>query len=89
MNLAMLKLQNMCPSYGMPVSEVSNLGVPKIIIDDAVSFLKTAISILVMSNHNSFRVLLDKVASVYFFIWKKCIYILALENCYGLTLPKC
>jgi len=28
--------------------------------------LKTAISILVISNHNSFRVLYDEIASVYF-----------------------
>ena len=39
---------------------------------------QTAISILLISNHNSFRVLFDKIASVYF-IWKKNIYILALE----------
>jgi len=30
-------------------------------------------SILVISNHNSFRVLFDKIASVYF-IWKKYLY---------------
>jgi len=29
-------------------------------------FFKTAISILVISNHNSFRVFFDKIASVYF-----------------------
>jgi len=29
---------------------------------------KTAISILVISNHNSFRVLFDKIASVYFIL---------------------
>ena len=34
-----------------------------------VFFLKTAINILVISNHTSFRVLLDKIASMYF-IWK-------------------
>jgi len=28
--------------------------------------LETEISILVISNHNSFRVLFDKIASVYF-----------------------
>jgi len=37
-------------------------------------FFKTTISILIISNHNSFGVLLDKIASVYF-IWKKNIYI--------------
>ena len=39
---------------------------------------KTVISIFVDLNHNSFRVLFDKIASVYY-IWKKCTYILALE----------
>jgi len=37
-----------------------------------------AISILVTWNYTSFRVLFDEIASVYF-IWKKYIYILALE----------
>jgi len=34
-----------------------------------IFFSYTAISILVISNHNGFRVLFDKIASVYF-IWK-------------------
>ena len=39
----------------------------------------TAVSIFVISNHNSFRVLFDKTTFVYF-IWKNIyIYILALE----------
>ena len=39
----------------------------EIITNDAISLLfKSAISILVISNHNSFRVLFDKIASVYF-----------------------
>ena len=42
--------------------------VPKIIINDTVNlFFLTAIGVLLISNHNnSFRVLLDKIASVYF-----------------------
>jgi len=41
--------------------------VPKIIMNDTIYvFCKTAIRILVISNHNSFRVLFDKIASVYF-----------------------
>ena len=40
-------------------------------------FSETAISILVISNRNSFRVLFDKIASVYFI--RKCINISALE----------
>ena len=40
-------------------------------------FFLTTISILVISNHNSFRVLFDEIALVYY-IWKY-IYILALE----------
>ena len=35
--------------------------------------LETEISILVISNHNSFRVLFDKIASVYF-LWKIYLY---------------
>jgi len=41
-------------------------------------FPETAIGILVISNHNSFRVMFDKIASVYF-IWKKHPNISALE----------
>jgi len=41
--------------------------VPKIIINNTMNLLfKTAISILVISNHNSYRVLFDKIARVYF-----------------------
>jgi len=50
----------------------------KIMINDAKKlFFKTAISILLISNHNSFRVLFDKITSVYFI--RKNTYILALE----------
>jgi len=55
-----------------------NESVPKMIISDTINLpLKTAISIAVISNHNSFRVLSDKIASVYLF--EKYIYILAME----------
>jgi len=55
-----------------------NESVPKIIINDPINlFLKTAVIILVISNHNSCRVLLGKIASVYFF--ERCINILATE----------
>ena len=44
-----------------------NESVPKIIVNDTVNFFSlTAISILAISNHKSFRVLFDKIASVYF-----------------------
>ena len=53
---------------------IRNESVPKIIVNNTLNLLlKTAISILVISNRNSFRVLSDKIATVYF------IYILALE----------
>ena len=40
---------------------------PKMIINDTISLLfKSAISIFVISNRNRFRVLFDKIASVYF-----------------------
>ena len=46
---------------------LGNDTVPKIILNDTVSlFLKTAISISVISNRNSSRVLFDKIDSVYF-----------------------
>jgi len=49
-------------------SSTGNEIVPKIIMNDRINlFLKTVISILLISNHNSFRgVLFDKIASVYF-----------------------
>jgi len=56
---------------------MGNESVPKIILSDTLIF-KTAMSVLVISNHNSFRVLSDKLASVYF-LFEKYIYILALE----------
>jgi len=47
--------------------EIANESVPKIIINSTINFIfKGAISILVISNHNSFRVLFDKIASAYF-----------------------
>jgi len=60
-----------------PHQSIGNESAPKIIISNTSLFFKTAISILVISNHNSFRVLFDKIASVYFA--GKYIYILALE----------
>ena len=47
--------------------ETKNESVPKIIINDTRSlFFITAISILVISNRSSFRVLFAKIAFVYF-----------------------
>jgi len=60
-----------------PHHSIGNESAPKSIISNTNLFFKTAISILVISNHNSFRVLFDKIASVYFV--GKYIYILALE----------
>jgi len=46
---------------------IGNDSVPKMIINDTVKFFsKTATNFSVISNHNSFRVLFDKSASVYF-----------------------
>ena len=48
-------------------SPIGNESVPKIIINDTVNFFsETAISILVISDHNSLRVRFDKIALVYF-----------------------
>jgi len=53
---------------------IGNESVPKLILNSTINlFLKTAISLLVISNHNSFRVLFDKIASIYF-IWKMYLY---------------
>ena len=52
---------------------------PKIIINDTIIFiLNWAINILIISNHDSFRVLFHKVASV-FLSFEKYVNILALE----------
>jgi len=41
--------------------------VPKIVSHNPVNlFVETAVSILVISNHNSFRVVFDKIVSVCF-----------------------
>ena len=52
---------------------IGNESMAKIIINDTKICFKTAISILLISNDNSFRVLFDKIASVYF-IWKIYLY---------------
>jgi len=48
--------------------KIGNESFPKIILNDTtnVFFFKTVISMLVISNHVSFRVLFDKIVSVYF-----------------------
>ena len=42
--------------------------VPKIIVNNTINYFLIAIGVLVIviSNHNSFRVLFDEIASVYF-----------------------
>jgi len=59
-------------------SLVGNESVPRIIINNTINFL-SVISIFVLPNHNdnSVRVLIDKIASVYF-IWK--IYLIYAVN---------
>jgi len=50
------------------ISPIGNESVPKITINKTINlFYKTAISILVISNHDIFRMLFDKIASVYIF----------------------
>jgi len=51
--------------------------VPKIIINNTINLFLTEISILVISNHNSFRVQFDKIAS--YVLFEKYICILALK----------
>jgi len=45
---------------------MGNESVPKIIINDTIIFFLNCI--LVISNNNSFRVLFDKIASMYFIL---------------------
>jgi len=46
---------------------IQNESVPKMPINDTINLLfKSAVSILLVSNHNSFRVPFDKIASAYF-----------------------
>ena len=76
------RLLSVTSRYSIQGSElvfgIGNESVPRIIINDAVNLFFKPVSIFLISNHNSFRVLFDKIASVYF-ISKKCIYILASE----------
>ena len=53
-----------------------------------INFFLTAICILVISNHNSFRVLSDKIAYVGYVIWKY-IYSLALKTASPWTMQYC
>ena len=60
--------------YKTRSSAIRNSSVPKITINDTMNLLfKTAVSILLIPNHNSFRVLFDKIASADF-IWKINLY---------------
>jgi len=64
---------------------VENESMTKIIINDTIYlFLKTAISISLISNHNSFRVLFEKKLLRYI-LSEKYIYILALCQLYRHT----
>jgi len=92
---------NMSHCSHLLLSTTRNKSALKVIINDIINlFVKTAISILVISNRGSFRELFDKTASVYIAFEKKYIYILALEmaspgnrhcaNCTGtLSFPIC
>jgi len=56
---------------------VANASVPKVIVNNTINLLfQTAISVLVISNHNSFRVLLTKLLPCILF--ENYIYIFAL-----------
>jgi len=49
------------------LQQFANETVPKIAINNAIKiYFLNAVSILVVSNHNSFRVLFDKIASAHF-----------------------
>jgi len=80
--LAQLTLVTSRHTDGSPSASIGNENVPKIIINNTRnSFRKTAIGILLISNHNSFRVLFDKKKLLPYVLFRKYrpIYILALE----------
>ena len=64
------RLLSVTSRYSIQGSElvfgIGNESVPRIIINDAVNLFFKPVSILLISNPNSFRVLFDKIASVYF-----------------------
>jgi len=67
------------PSTVVGLEAVGNESVPKIIINNTINlFSETAISILVISNHNCFRVLFGAKLLPHI-AFENCIYILALE----------
>jgi len=60
----------------------------KNIINDMINlFLWPSLSILVITNHTSFRVLFDKIASIYFICVLQKIHLLFFNNCQ--KLPDC
>ena len=66
---------NILGLFKLKWSQIENESVPKILINNTINLiLKTAICILLISNYDSFRVLSDKIASVYF-ISKNVIFI--------------
>ena len=74
--LVCLLAANYVQAWHHPKNEsrpIGNESVQKIIINDTIIFSWTASSILVISNHNSFRVLFAKIVSAYF-IWKLYLY---------------
>jgi len=55
------------PSFMRIRQRIGNESVPKNMINNTINlFFKTAISVLIVSNHNSSRVLFDRIATVYF-----------------------
>jgi len=66
------KLCHYHPMYTLFQLPIGNESVPKIITNNTINLFLTAISISVISSHNYFRILFDKIASVYFI--RKYIY---------------
>ena len=61
-------LHQICCTYALHLA-MGNESVPKIVINGTTNFFTTAISISVVSNRNSFRVLFDKIADTYLKWW--------------------
>jgi len=61
-----LRLHHRLDIYRVYMGKEFNESMLKIILNNTIKlFIKTAISISVISNHNSFRALFDKISSVY------------------------
>jgi len=64
----------------MQLLVIGNESVPKTITNNTINlFFLNSINILLVSNHNTFRLLFDRTASIFMYFISKNIFVLALE----------